>query len=204
MNTVSSRKWLALGDSYTIGEGIPLHESYPYQTLQLLRNSGLSFHAPEIIAKTGWTSNELIEHLNRIIILPQYDHVTLLIGVNNQYREMDESEYASTFEWLSLRSLELVGGNPQRITVISIPDWGVTPFAGTRDIAAIHSAIDRYNAINYRISMEKGFSYIDITTSYRETGGLSESVVADQLHPSGKVYAEWAEKLFAVMKKQIE
>lgn len=191
------KTWLALGDSYTIGEGVPLHESYPYQALQLLREAGQRLHAPEIIAKTGWTSDELITHVQQVRLLPAYDYVSLLIGVNNQYRGMSEEDYAITFEWLAAKALELT----DKVVVISIPDWGVTPFANDRDISAISATIDRFNDINRRISADKGFHYIDVTTEYRRNGMLPESVVADQLHPSGKVYAAWAEKVAAVLGK---
>ncbi|GEP97121.1 SGNH/GDSL hydrolase family protein [Chitinophaga cymbidii] len=193
------KTWLALGDSYTIGEGVPLHESYPYQALQLLRAEGQRLHAPEIIAKTGWTSDELIAHMQQTRLLPAYDHVSLLIGVNNQYRGMSEDDYAATFEWLAAKALELT--DKERIVVISIPDWGVTPFANDRDNTVISAAIDRFNAINRGISADRGFHYIDITTDYRKNGMLPDSVVADQLHPSGNIYTSWAEKVAAVFGK---
>lgn len=189
---MKAHTWLALGDSYTIGEGVPLHHSYPYQALQLLRSSGRLFHAPEIIARTAWTSHELIEHLQKTRLLPAYDYVTLLIGVNDQYRGLSEEGYESSMEWLAEKALLLTQGLAGRITVISIPDWGVTPYAGGRDTAA---AIDRHNEINRNISIRKGFHYINITTEYRRTGGLPESVVADELHPSPRVYRAWAEEL---------
>lgn len=195
---MKTNTWLALGDSYTIGEGVPLHESYPYQALQLLRTRGKLFYAPEIIAKTGWTSNELIAHLQQLRLLPEYDYVSILIGVNNQYRGMDVKDFETTLEWLAEKALQLNGNHAERIVVISIPDWGVTPFAQDRDVSAIHDAIDQFNAIKRKLSKEKGFHYIDITTDYRSTGRLQESVVDDQLHPSGKVYGEWAQKLAEV------
>lgn len=185
------KTWLALGDSYTIGEGVPLHESYPYQTLQLLRAKGAEFHAPEIIAKTGWTSDELIAQVRQTKLLPAYDYVTLLIGVNNQYRGMSVEDYKTTFNWLAEKALQL--GN--KVAVISIPDWAVTPFANGRDLSAISKAIDAYNAVNREMSAEKGFHYVEITEAYRRYGMDAESLVSDQLHPSGKVYAEWSAKL---------
>lgn len=185
------KTWLALGDSYTIGEGVPLHESYPYQTLQLLRAKGAQFHAPEIIAKTGWTSDELIAHIQQIRLQPSYDYITLLIGVNNQYRGMSIEDYKVTFEWLAEKALQL----SSKVAVISIPDWAVTPFANDRDLSSISRAIDAFNDANRAMSAARGFHYVEITDDYRKTGRLPESVVADQLHPSGKVYAEWAEKL---------
>lgn len=184
--------WLALGDSYTIGEGVPLHHSYPYQALQLLRAAGRAFYAPEIVARTGWTSHELTAHLQQTRLLPAYDYVTLLIGVNDQYRGLPEAEYERSFEWLAEQALVFTQGLADRVAVLSIPDWSVTPYAAGRDAAA---GIDAHNAINRRISTQKGFHYIDITPAYRLTGGLADSVVEDGLHPSHAVYRSWAEQL---------
>ncbi|RPE12481.1 SGNH/GDSL hydrolase family protein [Chitinophaga lutea] len=184
--------WLALGDSYTIGEGVPLHDSYPYQALQMLRAGGRAFHAPEIVARTAWTSHELIAHVQQIHLQPTYDYVSLLIGVNDQYRGLKEDDYESSFEWLAEKALLLTRGLAAHVTVLSIPDWGVTPYAAGRDT---HAAIDRHNAINRNISTRKGFHYIDITEEYRRTGGLAENVVEDGLHPSAAVYRRWAEAL---------
>jgi len=190
-----TKSWLALGDSYTIGEGVPLHDSYPYQTLQLLRRQGKNFEAPEIIAKTGWTTNELLAHIAQIRLRPRYDYVTLLIGVNNQYRGMSESDYASTLSELISLALEKSGNNPQQVTVISIPDWGVTPFAADRKASEISDAIDRFNAINHKQSRDHGLNYVEITEHYRKYGNLPENVVADGLHPSASIYRHWAEQL---------
>ncbi|MGE7774276.1 SGNH/GDSL hydrolase family protein [Chitinophaga sp. NPDC101104] len=190
------KNWLALGDSYTIGEGVPLFESFPYQALQLLRAAGMQVQAPEIVAKTGWTTGELIHHLqHNTRLLPKYDFVSLLIGVNNQYRGLPETEYAQEFEWLANRALELAGGG--KTVVVSIPDWGVTPFAAGRDTDTICNQIDEFNGISREISGKLGIPYINITESYRLTGGRPESVAEDKLHPSGAVYAGWAEKVAA-------
>ncbi|WP_423736305.1 SGNH/GDSL hydrolase family protein [Chitinophaga caseinilytica] len=194
--STSIKNWLALGDSYTIGEGVPLFESFPYQALQLLRAAGMQVQAPEIVAKTGWTTGELIHHLqHNTRLLPAYDFVSLLIGVNNQYRGLPETEYAQEFEWLANRALELAGGG--KVVVVSIPDWGVTPFAAGRDTDTICNQIDEFNGISREISGKLGIPYINITESYRLTGGRPESVVEDKLHPSGAVYAGWAEKVAA-------
>lgn len=198
--TPAPKNWLALGDSYTIGEGVPLFDSFPYQALQLLRATGMQLQAPEIIAQTGWTTGELIHHLrHRTHLLPAYDFVSLLIGVNNQYRGLPEAEYATTFEWLALKALELAPEG--KVVVISIPDWGVTPYAAGRDIDSICSQIDAYNGINREISGKLGIPYINITESYRLTGGRPESVVEDKLHPSAGIYAGWAEKLVKVFRE---
>lgn len=195
--TALTKNWLALGDSYTIGEGVQLYDSYPYQTLQLLRAGGMQINAPEIVAQTGWTTGELIQHLeHRTRLLPRYDFVTLLIGVNNQYRGLPENEYAKEFTLLANKAIALAEGG--KVAVISIPDWGVTPFAAGRDTAVICEQIDEYNGINREISGKLGLPYINITETYRLTGGRPEGVVEDKLHPSAAIYAGWAEKLAAV------
>ncbi len=192
-----TKNWLALGDSYTIGEGVPLYDSFPYQALQLLRAAGMQLQAPEIVAKTGWTTGELIHHLqHNTRLLPQYDFVSLLIGVNNQYRGQPETEYAADFEWLAKRALELAPVG--RVAVISIPDWGVTPFAAGRDTDEICQQIDQFNGINREISGHLGIPYINITEAYRLAGGRPEGVAEDKLHPSAAIYTGWAEKLAQV------
>lgn len=195
--STATQSWLALGDSYTIGEGVPLFDSFPYQTLQLLRAAGMTLQAPEIVAKTGWTTGELIRHLQcHTRLLPAYDFVTLLIGVNNQYRGLPETEYAREFEWLAKRALELAPGG--KVVVISIPDWGVTPYAAGRDLDEICAQIDAFNGINREISGLLGIPYINITEDYRLAGGRPEGVADDKLHPSASIYAGWAEKLARV------
>src|ERR1700761_7681029 len=119
---------LFLGDSYTIGEGLLLADNYPYQTVGLLRRAGHPFYAPEIIARTGWTTDELLIAIRNTTLLPSYSFVSLLIGVNNQYRGRDSQEYAVQFAELLQLSLRLAG-SPSRVFVLSIPDWGVSPFA---------------------------------------------------------------------------
>jgi lysophospholipase L1-like esterase len=187
--------YLALGDSYTIGESLPLYESFPYQTVQLLRKAGYSFYAPEIIAKTGWTTDELQTGINNSHLLPVYDFVSLLIGVNNQYRRRSAEEYATQFEALLQQAVAFAGSNNQSVFVLSIPDWGVTPFANEKDKAIIAEEIDVFNAINKSISEKYQVHYIDITPGTREAAQDATLVAADHLHPSGKEYARWAGKL---------
>jgi lysophospholipase L1-like esterase len=187
--------WLAFGDSYTIGEAVPLHESFPYQALQLLRKSGLHFHAPEIVAKTGWTTFELAEHLLHTRLNDQYDVVTLLIGVNNQYRGLPLEDYQSDFEFLLRKALHFASNKTERVIVVSIPDWGTTPFAADRDRNKIAAEIDAYNVAKKALAEKYEVHFIDITTSQRAEGDNSEFVASDKLHPSGKEYAKWAEKV---------
>jgi len=135
-------KYLALGDSYTIGEQVPLHDSFPYQTIQILREvhgNKHEFHAPEIIAKTGWTTDELDAQIIQTQFLSEYDFVSLLIGVNNQYRGRSVENYKSEFHALLKKAIQFAGHRSNRVFVLSIPDWGITPFAAERDQAQIAS-----------------------------------------------------------------
>ena len=195
--------YLALGDSYTIGEGVPLHESFPYQVVQLLRKNGLTFHAPEIIAKTGWTTDELLSTLSATRLLPSYDFVCLLIGVNNQYRGRSLDEYRQQFETLLRKALRLSGNNPSRVIVLSIPDWGVTPYAAQRDRDKIAEEIDDFNLINKSIVLQHQTHYIDITPGSKEAATNSSLIAADGLHPSATEYTRWAKLVFDKMQNEL-
>jgi lysophospholipase L1-like esterase len=184
---------LCLGDSYTIGEGVPLHESFPYQLLQLLRAAGLRFQAPEIIAQTGWTTFELKDQIAHTILEEKYDLVTLLIGVNNQYRNLSAEDYQSDFEWLLHKAISLAGNQPENVIVISIPDWGVTPFAEGRDRATIATEIDAFNSINESLSAANHVHYVNITPGTREAANDESLLAADKLHYSAKEHRRWAE-----------
>ncbi|HWB94043.1 MAG TPA: GDSL-type esterase/lipase family protein [Puia sp.] len=185
---------LFLGDSYTIGEGVPLAGSYPYQTIALLRRGGHPFYAPEIIAHTGWTTDELMMAIRRTTLLRSYSYVMLLIGVNNQYRGRDSGEYAIQFAQLHEQACRLAP-DPRHIFVLSIPDWGVSPFAADRDRSAIARQIDAFNAIAREISGREGTAFIDITTHSRTTGADPRAFVADGLHPAITTYGHWATDL---------
>jgi len=185
---------LFLGDSYTIGEGLPLAGSYPYQTIQLLRRGGYPFYAPEIIARTGWTTDELLAATGQTTLLPSYSFVMLLIGVNNQYRGRDSRDYAREFTQLLRLALQLAG-SPQRVFVLSIPDWGVSPFAAGRDRQPIAKAIDDYNAVAHTITGKEAATFIDITTHSRTTGADPAAFTADGLHPARMTCAYWAKEL---------
>jgi lysophospholipase L1-like esterase len=187
--------YLALGDSYTIGESVPLYESFPYQAVQLMRKKGLNIAAPEIIARTGWTTDELNSGIQANHLLPSYDLVSLLIGVNNQYRGRTTENYAPEFEDLLKQAIALAGGKKERVVVLSIPDWSATPFAKDRDRPKIASEIDAYNAVNKRIAQQWGVHYLDITTGTREAARDRSLVAKDGLHPSGKDYGRWAAPL---------
>lgn len=187
--------YLALGDSYTIGESIPLTASFPCQLVQLLRKKGLSVAAPEIIAQTGWTTDELEAAIKANRFLPKYDFVTLLIGVNNQYRGREAMQYTMEFEELLKKSIGFANGKPSHVFVVSIPDYGITPFAAEKEPEKIAREIDIFNNINKAVSIQYKTQYVDITAGYREGRNDEEMLAADKLHPSAKEYKKWAEKL---------
>lgn len=188
--------YLALGDSYTIGEKVPAAENFPTQTQALLQKEQISFAAPRIIAKTGWTTDELetgiIAAEAASPLLPSYDFVSLLIGVNNQYRGRPVTEYRPGFEALLQKAIRYAGNRPGHVVVLSIPDWGVTPFAEGRDRAQIAREIDAYNAANREIALQYGVHYINVTSWTREAAQDPSLLAEDGLHPSGKEYRRWA------------
>ena len=195
--------YLALGDSYTIGEQVKLAESFPYQTVQLLRKNDVPVFAPEIIAVTGWTTDELnnaIEHTNT---LEKYDIVSLLIGVNNQYRGRSVNEFTIEFEHLLQRAIQFADNKPAHVFVLSIPDWGITPFAEGRDRKKIAEEINAFNHTCESAAKKFLTNYIDITAAQREDGADPDFVAGDGLHPSGKEYAKWAIKLTDAVKKNL-
>lgn len=195
MKPANTLSFLALGDSYTIGESVPIYDSFPYQTVQLLRKKGKMVQAPEIIAKTGWTTDELMKGIDNTFLQPPYDIVTLLIGVNNQYRGASLESYIPGFTTLLERAIVFAGNKKDRVFVVSIPDWGVTPFANGRDRAQIGKEIDAYNAANAAITKKMGCHYTDITPGSRKAANDNSLVTNDGLHPSGKEYTNWASAL---------
>jgi len=195
--------YLALGDSYTIGQSVLSSENFPSQTVQLLNQQYYNFKSPEILATTGWTTDELQNNINNHTFTPPYDFVSLLIGVNNQYRGRSVENYKPEFESLLKQAIQFTGGNANRVIVVSIPDWGVTPFANGRDRAQIAKEIDDYNAANKYISGIYKVNYIDITPGSREAATDLSLVAGDGLHPSAKEYARWAQKVFAAIKQQL-
>jgi len=194
--------YLALGDSYTIGESVLANENFPNQTAALLRKKGYNFLSPEIIAITGWTTGELQAAIDNHHPKNNYTLVTLLIGVNNQYRGRDISEYEKEFELLLKQAIEFAGNDSNHVIVLSIPDWGVTPFANGRDHLQIAKEIDKFNAINKKISLRYNVHYIDITSWTREAISNLSLIAADGLHPSGKEYKRWAEKITEIFTLQ--
>ena len=187
--------YLALGDSYTIGEQVLLSESFPYQTVQLLRDQNLAFFAPEIIAKNEWTTDELQNEIDKTLFLKKYDFVSLLIGVNNQYRESNLDEYEIQFQQLLQKAISFSNYNLQNVFVLSIPDWGTMPFAKDRNVNKIAEEIDIYNECCKNITQKSGCTFIDITQSQRIDSKNPKMIAADGLHPSALEYIKWAKKL---------
>jgi lysophospholipase L1-like esterase len=193
--------YLALGDSYTIGESVPIADRYPVQAVRLLRAGHLTFQDPEIIATTGWTTGNLIDALKAYTAPYSHTIVTLLIGVNNQYQGRSQSEYRDQFTSLLQQSIALAGNKASHVVVLSIPDYSVTPFARGLNIAAIASQIDSFNAINQQISRDLGVHYLDITGESRKAAADTSLIATDGLHFSGKEYSIWAALLTPVMQK---
>ncbi len=197
-------RYLALGDSYTVGEMVPLKKNFPYQTVALLRKEKIIIDDPAIIAKTGWTTDELQEMLSRTRLQIPFDFVTLLIGVNNQYRGRSAEEYATQFTQLLQQAIGYAGEKTNHVIVVSIPDWGATPFAKGKDRNKIAKEIDAFNAINERIAKEYKVHYINITALTREAVKDKTLVAKDGLHPSAKEYARWAVKVKEVMMNELK
>ncbi|CAN5793296.1 SGNH/GDSL hydrolase family protein [soil metagenome] len=191
-NRLRTHRFLALGDSYTIGEGVEASGRWPAQLVDLLRGSGHHIEDPEIIARTGWTTDELLRGIQEARPAGPYDLVSLLIGVNNQYRGSPSDLYAQEFGELLEGAIKLVGGDPRHVMVLSIPDWSVTPFAAEHDTSRIASEVDEFNAINRAAAQLYGTVYVDVTPSSRSAAGREDLLAADHLHPSADMYSEWA------------
>ncbi|MES2704779.1 MAG: GDSL-type esterase/lipase family protein [Bacteroidota bacterium] len=187
--------YLALGDSYTIGEQVPLHDNFPYQAVKLLKDMKIEVTEPVIVAKTGWTTDELDEAIREHNIDEKFSIVSLLIGVNNQYRGKSVDEYKTDFQQLVMEAIAFADGKADRVFVLSIPDWGVTPFAEGRDRSQVAKDIDAYNAANKEIAAANKCNYIEITGSTRDNGTVKDYLADDGLHPSSKEYTIWAQKL---------
>lgn len=183
---------LALGDSYTIGEGVTDSERWPDQLAEMLRVQEILIAAPEIVARTAWTTDELSDAIDAFAPQGRYDLVTLLVGVNDQYRARPVRGFASEFAVLLKRARDFAGKRPSRVVAISIPDWGATPFAEGRDRALIGREVDAYNDRARELAVVAGAHWVDITGISRQMQTDRTLVAADGLHPSGELYRRWA------------
>lgn len=193
-------RYLALGDSYTIGESVSTEGRWPNQLAALLAEEGIETEVT-IIARTGWTVDELWEGIQANPPQGTYDLVTLLIGVNNQYRGYPLEGYRQDFRFMLGKAVEYAGGNPQKVIVLSIPDWGFTPFAAERDARSISAQIDQFNAVNLEETTRAGAQYVDVTSISRMAGDDPDLIAEDRLHPSAKMYRLWAEKVLPMARE---
>jgi len=190
-------KYLALGDSYTIGESVNEKDRWPNLLAKKLEDEMACAVEVTIIAKTGWTTDELMDAVDAANLREGYDLVSLLIGVNNQYRGYHVKQYKREFEGLLSQSIDLTRGDKSRVFVLSIPDYGVTPFAKDKDPKKIGVEIDRYNRIAQEICEKHEITYLDITEISRLAASDPSLIADDGLHPSGKMYKVWTEKAFS-------
>ncbi len=195
--------FLALGDSYTIGESVEPRERWPVLLAERLRGEGLVVRDPVIVARTGWTTDELAQGIEEADIRGTFDLVTLLIGVNNQYRGRPVEEYRTQFRALLSSSLAFAGGEAERVVVLSIPDWGVTPFAegGDRSPDRIGREIDEFNEAARNECETEGVPFVDITPVSREAVRNHGLLAEDGLHPSGAMYGRWVEMVLPVVRE---
>ena len=196
-------RYLALGDSYTIGEKVSAKDRWPNQLAKLLESEGTQTEVT-IIARTGWTVDELWEGIQADPPDGPYDLVTLLIGVNDQYRGYPVDGYREDFRFMLGKAIEYAGGDARNVIVLSIPDWGFTPFAADRDTEPISRQIDEFNAVNLEETQRAGVRYVDVTIISRMAMDDFELITGDRLHPSGKMYALWAEKVLPVAKEILQ
>jgi lysophospholipase L1-like esterase len=193
------KSYLALGDSYTIGESVKKPERFPDQTVALLHAGGVNIAATEYIARTGWTTEDLQDALKNAKLRPPYDIVSLLIGVNDQYHGMDTMGYRQRFIQLLQNAIRLAGQQVKHVFVLSIPDYSVTPFG--RGDEKIRIEIDGFNSINRQVALDYHVNYLDITPISRKAATDQSLTANDGLHPSAKQYQEWALLLAAAIQK---
>ena len=198
-----SYTFLALGDSYTIGEGVDASERWPVQLAERLRENGVDVADPDIIAQTGWTTNELRDAIRDSGNRKTYDLVSLLIGVNNQYRGRSLNRYRTDFQQLLRTAIAFADGNPGRVFVLSIPDWGVSPFARRRNRPKIAAEIDAVNATAQDECRKAGIAYVDITPLSRQAL-VDAQFTADGLHYSGEHMRQWVELALPIVKGLLE
>jgi lysophospholipase L1-like esterase len=195
-------EYLVLGDSYSIGEGVAEGERWPAQLVAALHSRGITFAPPHYIARTGWTTDELSAAIDAEEqagkLHPPYRLVTLLVGVNDQYRGRPVSEFKPQFSTLLDRAIGFAGGDASHVLVLSIPDWGVTPFARAsgRDRTQVARELDAYNDASRELCVARGVRWIDITWMTRGEGADTD-VVDDGLHPSPAMYSRWVARLMA-------
>lgn len=200
----SSYQYLALGDSYTIGQSVPEGDRFPAQTARLLSSENINIKSIKYVATTGWTTANLQAAISYENPPNNFDIVTLLIGVNDQYQHMDTAGYRIRFTDLLNTSVVLASGRRSRVFVVSIPDYSVTPFVNPSDKQRVSKEIDGFNAINKEVTLANNIAYIDITPTSKAAATDPELIAGDGLHPSGKQYAKWAALIASVIKNALK
>jgi len=200
-NRTQPIRFLALGDSYTIGESVVEDDRWPELLANALRQQGLMIEKPKIIAKTGWRTDQLKAAILTSGTPDDYELVSLLIGVNNQYQKRTAEAYEPEFSELLEMAIKKAGGNKQRVFVVSIPDYGYTPFGQTKQ-KEISDDLDEFNEVNKEITLARGVAYFNITEISRDGLRDPELVAEDKLHPSGKMYRLWVQEILKGIKIQ--
>ncbi len=201
----SARTYLALGDSYTIGQSVPMEDRYPVQAARNLNEDHISCSGPDIIATTGWTTADLLDALSqRTSASVHYDLVSLLIGVNDQYQGRSQAEYGSQFAELVRASIRLAGNRPSHVIILSIPDYSVTPFARGGNTESIASQIETFNLKNHKIAIDYKVNWVDITGESRRAAADPSLIASDGLHFSGKEYGIWADRMRPVLTQMLK
>ena len=194
---IKSKSYLALGDSYTIGESVPVSDRFPVILVNDLNDKGYNFQEPKIVAKTGWTTDELKAAILKENLSENYDLVTLLIGVNNQYRGRDVENFRLEFADLLQMAIGFANDQPEKVVVVSIPDWGVSPFASGRDQEKIAEEIDLYNKVKKEETLKRNVTFVDITGISRSGLGIPDYFAKDGLHFSGKMHQLWVNEIMS-------
>ncbi|MEZ0607886.1 SGNH/GDSL hydrolase family protein [Fibrella sp. WM1] len=202
--SASAKTFLSLGDSYTIGESVAEADRWSVQLARMLRQKGVDLADPDIIARTGWTTAELQDAIQASGNQKTYDVVSLLIGVNNQYRGQATDRYRTEFRQLLQTAIRYANKRPDRVVVLSIPDWGQSPYAEGRDRQQIGQQIDAFNAIARDESQQAGVAFVDITPLSRAAAGDATQFANDGLHYSGKQMKQWAEQAFPIVDKWLK
>lgn len=200
----SSFTFLALGDSYTIGESVAQQDRWPIQLVNKLQRQGYTFNDPDVLAATGWTTLDLKDAMKQVDFKPPYDLVSLLIGVNDQYKNMDINSYPKRFRNLLKEAIRLSGNKPDHVFVLSIPDYGVTPFGKKREPNRISRELEMYNNINEQVAGDLGVHYVDITKISKKAASDTSLLADDGLHPSGKMYEQWVDKMLPILLPELK
>lgn len=196
-------RFLVLGDSYTIGESVASNQRWPVQLARALRADEIKVAKPRIIARTGWTTDELADAVEDAGLKREFNLVSLMVGVNDQYRGRSVEDYRDEFEQLLKHAIRLAGGVASRVVVVSIPDWGVTPFArkDERGAAQISEEIDAFNDVNRNLAESHGARYVNVTDISREVADDILLVANDGLHPSPQQYRRWTQRILPVARQ---